>query len=193
MGSNLFRKKSVDKILKDAALGEQEGGHLSALKRSLGVFDLTVLGIAAIVGAGIFSTIGKASFDGGPGIIFLFLFAAIACGFSAFCYAEFASLVPVSGSAYTYSYVAFGEFIAWIIGWNLLMEYAIGNIAVAISWSDYFTTLMAGLGAHIPEWLAAGMTGQDILADYDQLTAQDIRAALAFGAASVEKSAVAAE
>lgn len=153
MASNLFRKKSVDKILKDAAMGEQEGGHLSALKRSLGVYDLTVLGIAAVVGAGIFSTIGKASFDGGPGIVFLFLFASIACGFSAFCYAEFASLVPVSGSAYTYSYVAFGEFIAWIIGWNLLMEYAIGNIAVAISWSDYFTTLMAGLGMHIPEWL----------------------------------------
>jgi len=103
MGSNLFRKKSVDKILKDAAIGAQEGGHLSALKRSLGVFDLTVLGIAAVVGAGIFSTIGKASFDGGPGIVFLFLFASIACGFSAFCYAEFASLVPVSGSAYTYS------------------------------------------------------------------------------------------
>jgi len=170
MGSNLFRKKSVDKILKDAALGEQEGGHLSALKRSLGVFDLTVLGIAAIVGAGIFSTIGKASFDGGPGIIFLFLFAAIACGFSAFCYAEFASLVPVSGSAYTYSYVAFGEFIAWIIGWNLLMEYAIGNIAVAISWSDYFTTLMAGLGAHIPEWLTMDYwTAKEQVAEAQQL------------------------
>ncbi len=152
MGGDLFRKKSVEKILKDAALSEDEG-LFSHLKRSLGVFDLTILGIAAIVGAGIFSTIGKASFDGGPGIVFLFLFAAIACGFSAFCYAEFASLVPVSGSAYTYSYVAFGEFIAWIIGWNLLMEYAIGNIAVAISWSDYFTTLMAGLGIHIPEWL----------------------------------------
>ncbi len=115
--------------------------------------DLTAFGIAAIVGAGIFSTIGKASFDGGPGIIFLFLFVAVACGFSALCYAEFASMVPVSGSAYTYSYVAFGELIAWIIGWDLLMEYAIGNIAVAISWSDYFTTLLEGLGINLPAYI----------------------------------------
>ena len=105
----------------------------TGLRKSLTVRDLTALGIAAVVGAGIFSTIGKASFDGGPGIILLFLFVAVACGFSALCYAEFASIVPVSGSAYTYSYVAFGELVAWIIGWDLLMEYAIGNIVVAIS------------------------------------------------------------
>lgn len=169
MSGGLFRKKSVEKILKDAALTEEEG-LFAHLKRNLGVFDLTILGIAAIVGAGIFSTIGKASFDGGPGIIFLFLFAAVACGFSAFCYAEFASLVPVSGSAYTYSYVAFGEFIAWIIGWNLLMEYAIGNIAVAISWSDYFTTLLEGLGMHVPEWLTMDYwTAQKQVSEAQQL------------------------
>lgn len=140
--------------MQDAADGfseaEASGG---GMHKTLGVRDLTAFGIAAIVGAGIFSTIGKASFDGGPGIILLFIFVAIACGFSALCYAEFASLVPVSGSAYTYSYVAFGELIAWIIGWDLLMEYAIGNIAVAISWSDYFTSLLLGMGIHIPDYL----------------------------------------
>lgn len=123
------------------------------LSKHLGVKDLTAFGIAAVVGAGIFTSIGEASFNGGPGIVFLFIFVAIACGFSALCYAEFASMVPVSGSAYTYSYVAFGELFAWIIGWDLLMEYAIGNIAVAISWSGYFTSLMSGLGVHIPEFI----------------------------------------
>jgi amino acid transporter len=152
--ADLFRKKSVGKVLQDAADGASEAElHGGGMNKTLGVRDLTAFGIAAIVGAGIFSTIGKASFDGGPGIILLFLFVAVACGFSALCYAEFASLVPVSGSAYTYSYVAFGEIIAWIIGWDLLMEYAIGNIAVAISWSDYFTSLLLGMGIHIPDYL----------------------------------------
>jgi APA family basic amino acid/polyamine antiporter len=147
----LFRKKSVNAAIQDAtAVGENE--H-SGLKRSLTVVDLTALGIAAVVGAGIFSTIGKASFEGGPGIVLLFLFIAFVCGFSALCYAEFASLVPVSGSAYTYSYVAFGELIAWIIGWDLLMEYAIGNIVVAISWSGYFASFLKGFGIHIPAFL----------------------------------------
>ncbi|HLT64747.1 MAG TPA: amino acid permease, partial [Flavobacterium sp.] len=110
-------------------------------------------GIAAIVGAGVFSTIGKASFDGGPAVIFLFLFTALACSFAAMAYAEFASMVPVSGSAYTYSYVAFGEIIAWIIGWSLIMEYAIGNITLAISWSDYFTGLLSTMGIDVPLWM----------------------------------------
>ncbi len=129
-----------------------DGDHVS-LKRVLGVRDLTFFGVAAVIGAGVFSSIGKASFDGGPGVIYLYIFTAIACGFAALCYAEFASTVPVSGSAYTYSYVAFGEIFAWIIGWDLLMEYAIGNIAVAISWSDYFTNLMDKAGLHISNWL----------------------------------------
>src|SRR5690606_23989259 len=115
---------------------------------------LTFLGVAAIIGAGIFSSIGKAAYDGGPGVVFLYIFTAIACGFAALCYAEFASTVPVSGSAYTYAYVAFGELFAWIIGWDLLMEYAIGNIAVAISWSDYFTHLMARANMPVAEWLS---------------------------------------
>ncbi len=149
---SLFRKKSVHDILKQANKSEDEGGH-APLGKHLGVRDLTAFGIAAIIGAGIFSTIGKASSDGGPAVIFLFLFTAIACGFAAFAYAEFASMVPVSGSAYTYSYVAFGELIAWIIGWALIMEYAIGNITVAISWSDYFTGLLDSQGLHLPQWI----------------------------------------
>jgi amino acid transporter len=151
---DLFRRKTIEQITAAAAAGEladAESGH--GMRRVLTARDLTFMGIAAIVGAGIFSTIGTASFNGGPGIILLFLFVSVACGFSAMCYAEFASMVPVSGSAYTYSYVAFGEIIAWIIGWDLLMEYAIGNIAVAISWSDYFTALLDGFGLHIPRFL----------------------------------------
>ena len=158
MLNNLFRKKSVSKILEEASKGY--GDHESSLNKTLGVRDLTAFGIAAIIGAGIFSTIGKASADGGPAVIFLFIFTAIACSFAAFAYAEFASMVPVSGSAYTYSYVAFGELVAWIIGWSLIMEYAIGNITVAISWSDYFTSLLSSIkikslginGIHIPDW-----------------------------------------
>jgi len=149
---NLFRKKNVEKILAQAQKESDENAHLS-LSKHLGVRDLTAFGIAAIIGAGIFSTIGNASANGGPGVILLFIFTAVACGFAAFAYAEFASLVPVSGSAYTYSYVAFGEIVAWIIGWALIMEYAIGNITVAISWSDYFTGLMNSLGLHIPSWM----------------------------------------
>jgi APA family basic amino acid/polyamine antiporter len=111
------------------------------------------MGIAAVVGAGIFSTIGEASFYGGPGVSILFIITAVTCGFSALCYAEFASRIPVAGSAYTYAYASFGELIAWIIGWDLLMEYAIGNIAVAISWSTYFVNLLEGFHIHMPEYL----------------------------------------
>jgi amino acid transporter len=154
MANQLFRKKSIPLILKEAEQGLTDGhGQHEGLRKVLGVRDLTFFGIAAVIGAGIFSGIGNAASNGGPGVIFLYLFTALACGFAALCYAEFASTVPVSGSAYTYSYVAFGEIIAWIIGWDLLMEYAIGNIAVAISWSDYFTRLMHSAGMHIPDWL----------------------------------------
>jgi len=123
------------------------------LKRVLRVKDLTFLGIAAVIGTGVFTAIGTASYHGGPAVILLFALTAVACGFAAYCYAEFASTVPVSGSAYTYSYVAFGEIFAWIIGWDLLMEYAIGNIAVAISWSQYFVSVLNGFHIHIPEWM----------------------------------------
>lgn len=172
MANSLFRKKSITTILRDAEQGLGDG-HGSGLKKVLGVKDLTAMGIAAVIGAGIFSSIGKASYDGGPGIIFLYIFTAIACGFAALCYAEFASTVPVSGSAYTYSYVAFGEIFAWIIGWDLLMEYAIGNIAVAISWSDYFTRLMDGFHLHIPDWLTMDYsTAHSGFANVNDLLAQ---------------------
>jgi basic amino acid/polyamine antiporter, APA family len=171
MKHDLFRKKTLDHIRKEVEEGLVAGHENGGMNKILNVRDLTLMGVAAIVGAGIFSTIGKASFDGGPGIILLFLFVSVACGFSAVCYAEFASMVPVSGSAYTYSYVAFGEIIAWIIGWDLLMEYAIGNIAVAISWSDYFTSLVDkinifGYHVHVPEYLATDFwTARDGLTD----------------------------
>lgn len=152
--NQLFRKKSIPVILQEAQQGLSDShGHATGLKKILGVRDLTFMGIAAVIGAGIFSSIGNASYNGGPGVIFLYIFTAIACGFAALCYAEFASTVPVSGSAYTYSYVAFGEIFAWIIGWDLLMEYAIGNVVVAISWSEYFTGLLDKAGMHIPDWL----------------------------------------
>ena len=151
---NLFRKKSIDKILQDAELGLTDGHNSSGLKKELGVKDLTFMGIAAVVGAGIFSTIGTAAFHGGPGISILFVITAVTCGFSALCYAEFASRVPIAGSAYTYAYVTFGELVAWIIGWALILEYAIGNIVVAISWSGYFVNLLEGLHIHLPGWLS---------------------------------------
>ncbi|PRY15481.1 amino acid/polyamine/organocation transporter (APC superfamily) [Pontibacter ummariensis] len=148
---NLSRRKSATALLADY---ERDGNiHGTDLVRTLRLKDLVSFGIAAIIGAGIFSTIGNASAAGGPGVSLLFIFTAIACGFSALCYAQFASTIPVSGSAYTYAYASFGELVAWIIGWDLLMEYAIGNIAVAISWSDYFTAVLQGVGLGIPEYL----------------------------------------
>ncbi|MEY3292130.1 MAG: hypothetical protein RLZZ266_1155, partial [Bacteroidota bacterium] len=151
---SLFRRKSIEKIVQDAEAGLVDGHHASGLKKVLGVRDLTLMGIAAVVGAGIFSTIGTAAFHGGPGISILFVITAVTCGFSALCYAEFASRVPIAGSAYTYAYVTFGELIAWIIGWALILEYAIGNIVVAISWSGYFINLLEGFHIHLPGWLS---------------------------------------
>ncbi|HWZ14431.1 MAG TPA: amino acid permease [Mucilaginibacter sp.] len=154
MSNSLFRRKSIEKILADAEKGHGDHGGLGPkLNRALKVKDLTFLGIAAVIGTGVFTAIGSASYHGGPAVILLFTFTAIACGFAAYCYAEFASAVPVSGSAYTYSYIAFGEIFAWIIGWDLLMEYAIGNIAVAISWSQYFVRVLAGFNIHVPDWM----------------------------------------
>ncbi|GGH04708.1 amino acid permease [Sphingobacterium alkalisoli] len=147
MANRLFRKKSIEQILSDSK------SHGSGLEKILGVRDLVSLGIAAIVGAGIFSTIGLASYNGGPAVSLLFVFVAFACVFTALSYAQFASTVPVSGSAYTYAYVAFGELFAWIIGWALVLEYAVSNMVVAISWSQYFVSMCEGFGIHIPRWL----------------------------------------
>ena len=177
MSKSLFRKKSIATILKDAhdGLTDSHGGN-SKLQKVLGVKDLTAMGIAAVIGAGIFSTIGEASFHGGPGVSLLFIITAVTCGFSALCYAEFASRVPVSGSAYTYSYVTFGELAAWVIGWALILEYAIGNIAVAISWSGYFNNLLAGIGMDLPTWLSS---------NYDSATAETVAAAPHIGSIPV--------
>jgi amino acid transporter len=156
MPHSLFRKKSLEKILQDAEAGLSDAHGPAEMRKVLGVRDLTFMGIAAVIGAGIFSTIGTAAYHGGPGVIFLFLITAVTCGFTALCYAEFASRVPVSGSAYTYSYVTFGEVIAWIIGWALILEYAIGNVVVAISWSAYFNNILKAFGINLPDWLAIG-------------------------------------
>lgn len=150
MANPLFRKKSMSKIVQEAARETEIHG---GLKKVLGVKDLVSMGIAAVVGAGIFSTIGSAAYNGGPAISLLFIITAVTCGFSALCYAEFASRVPIAGSAYTYAYVSFGEMIAWVIGWALILEYAIGNIVVAISWSGYFNNLLEGFGLYLPAWL----------------------------------------
>ncbi|WPU95894.1 amino acid permease [Mucilaginibacter sabulilitoris] len=172
MSKSIFRKKSVEKILYDVECGCGDGEHpgtpTSQLKKELNVKDLTLMGIAAVVGAGIFSTIGEASFHGGPAVSILFVVTAITCGFSALCYAEFASRIPVAGSAYTYAYASFGELIAWIIGWDLLMEYAIGNIAVAISWSEYFVNLLEGFNIHLPKYLT--MDYVSALRGHEQVT-----------------------
>jgi basic amino acid/polyamine antiporter, APA family len=152
MWNNLFRTKNIDKIVSDAALEDSHGG---GLKRVLTLKDLTFFGIAAIIGAGSFSSLGEAIYKGGPGVIVLFIICGIACAFTAMCYAEFASRIPVAGSAYTYAYASFGELFAWIIGWALIMEYSIGNIYVAYSWSDYFTSFLSRLGVHLPDYLTS--------------------------------------
>ena len=155
MAHPLFRTKKIDKILKDAATNEEAAhGGAGGLKRVLTLRDLTFLGIAAIIGAGSFSSLGEAAFKAGPGVVILFIICGVACGFTALCYAEFASRIPVAGSAYTYAYASFGELFAWIIGWALIMEYSIGNIYVAFSWSDYFTSFLHRINVHIPDYLA---------------------------------------
>ena len=149
----LFRVKPLDRLLGDTERPDQQ------LRRSLGPVQLTSLGIGAIVGAGIFSSVGTAAAGGadhvgaGPALVVSLLLVAVACGFAALCYAELAAMVPVSGSAYTYTYATLGELTAWLIGWDLIIEYGVGNVAVAISWSAYFQELLRGLGLEFPAWL----------------------------------------
>ncbi len=157
MLNRLFRTKTLEQLRASAEEPEHQ------LKKNLGAYDLTMFGIGAIIGAGIFSTIGTAAAgnlaDGraaaGPALILSFVLTAIACGFTALAYAEMASMIPVSGSAYTYAYATLGELMAWILGWDLLLEYAISNVAVAISWGDYMRSFVQNVfGLHIPGWLA---------------------------------------
>jgi amino acid transporter len=170
---SLFRTKKIHDILVDSHVGD-DGHHSTGLKRVLTARDLTLFGIAAIIGAGSFSSLGGAVHSGGPGVVILFILCGIACAFTAFCYAEFASRIPVAGSAYTYAYASFGELFAWIIGWALLMEYSIGNIYVAFSWSDYFTSLMEKLNMHIPDYLSCSYREAHLaFTDYTAMAATD--------------------
>ncbi len=161
---SLFRTKPIVQALADG------GDEAHSLKKTLTAIDLTALGIGAIIGAGIFAVLGSATSGGtgqppaGPGVTLSIVLTALVCGFCALCYAEFASTVPVAGSAYTYSYVTLGELPAWILGWDLILEYAVGNSAVAISWAAYFRQLLMGIGLEIPAWLAADIRSAGLAA-----------------------------
>ena len=158
----LFRVKPITSILADV---ETSG---ASLQRVLGARDLILLAIGAVIGAGIFSSIGTAAagevlptgevvrYGAGPALILSFVLLGLVCGLAALCYAELSSMIPQAGSAYAYTYATLGEFVAWIIGWDLILEYAVGNIAVAIAWSGYFTSVMSGFGLALPEWLTHG-------------------------------------
>src|SRR5689334_828811 len=159
--SSLFSRKPIGELL---AEGEGAGG----LKRSLGAGDLIMLAIGAVIGAGIFSSIGTAAAGqvdaaghvvrtgAGPALVFSFVLLGLICALAGLCYAELAAMIPQAGSAYAYSYATLGELVAWIIGWDLILEYAVGNVAVAISWGDYFTSLLGSFDVHLPTWLVTG-------------------------------------
>ena len=158
----LFARKTVDELTAGLDGGER------ALKRELGVKDLILLSIGAVIGAGIFSSIGTAAagetladgtvvrYGAGPALILSFVLLGAVCALAGLCYAELASMIPQAGSAYAYSYATLGELLAWIIGWDLILEYAVGNVAVAIAWGGYFTSLLSGFGIHFPDWLTHG-------------------------------------
>src|SRR5688572_25324949 len=150
MDSNLLKTKSIERCVSDA---EDRG---KALRRSLTAWDLTLLGIGAIIGTGIFVLTGIAAANqAGPAIVVSYMVAGLACAFAALCYAEFASMLPVAGSAYTYAYATLGEVFAWMIGWDLILEYAVGSMTVAIGWSGYFQRILAGFGIQLPAWMTA--------------------------------------
>src|SRR5499426_3013468 len=159
--SQLFQRKPIAALMSGT---ESAGG----LTRTLGAGDLIMLAIGAVIGAGIFGAIGTAAagqvgpdgvvvrYGAGPALVFSFMLLGLACALAGLCYAELASMIPQAGSAYAYSYATLGELVAWIIGWDLILEYAVGNVAVAISWGDYFNTLMGGFGVNLPVWLRTG-------------------------------------
>src|SRR6187401_3002377 len=157
----LFARKPIAELL-------AEEGHPNSLKRALGAGDLIMLAIGAVIGAGIFSSIGTAAageilptgvvvrYGAGPALVISFILLGVVCGLAALCYAELAAMIPQAGSAYAYSYATLGELVAWIIGWDLMLEYAVGNVAVAISWGDYFNSLMRSAGVDLPVFLTTG-------------------------------------
>src|SRR4051794_939650 len=158
---SLFARKPISELL-------AEEGNPNSLRRALGAGDLIMLAIGAVIGAGIFGAIGTAAAGqlgpngevvrtgAGPALVFSFLLLGGACALAGLCYAELAAMIPQAGSAYAYSYATLGELVAWIIGWDLILEYAVGNVAVAISWGDYFNTLVRGFGVQLPVWLTTG-------------------------------------
>src|SRR6187455_2530528 len=160
--NQLFQRKPIAELLVD------EADSSRSLKRVLGAGDLIMLAIGAVIGAGIFGAIGTAAagqvgpngevirLGAGPALIFSFILLGGACALAALCYAELSSMIPQAGSAYAYTYATLGELVAWIIGWDLILEYAVGNVAVAISWGDYVKTLLSGVGIHFPAWLTTG-------------------------------------
>ena len=157
----LFQRKPIAQLLADSE-------HAGGLKRALGAGDLIMLGIGAVIGAGIFGAVGTAAagqYDAaghlvragaGPALVLSFLLLGVCCALAGLCYAELASMIPQAGSAYAYTYATLGEFVAWIIGWDLILEYAVGNVAVAISWGDYFKSLLTSFGVNLPVWLSTG-------------------------------------
>jgi APA family basic amino acid/polyamine antiporter len=168
--SQLFRRKPIGELL-------AEGDHPNALKRALGAGDLIMLAIGAVIGAGIFSSIGTAAageirpdgtvirYGAGPALVLSFVLLGFVCGLAALCYAELSAMIPQAGSAYAYSYATLGELIAWIIGWDLILEYAVGNVAVAVAWGGYFTSLLTGFGIHLPDWATHGYRAVKLSSD----------------------------
>src|SRR5213082_2123647 len=153
--SRLFARKPIAELL-------VEGESPYALKRALGAGDLVMLAIGAVIGAGIFGAIGTAAAGhlvrsgAGPALVVSFLLLGVACALAGLCYAELAAMIPQAGSAYAYCYATLGELVAWVIGWDLILEYAVGNVAVAISWGDYFTSLLRSFDFRLPAWLTTG-------------------------------------
>jgi basic amino acid/polyamine antiporter, APA family len=168
--TSLFARKPIAELV-------AEGDHPNALKRALGAGDLVMLAIGAVIGAGIFSSIGTAAagevratgevirYGAGPALVISFILLGGVCGLAALCYAELASMIPQAGSAYAYSYATLGELVAWIIGWDLILEYAVGNIAVAVAWGGYFVSLLSGFGVVLPPWLTHGYRAVQLSAD----------------------------
>ncbi len=142
--TQLLRRKPVATLMAEAR------PHPGGLRRALRALDLTALGIGAIIGAGIFVMTGVGAREAGPGLILSFVMAGVACAMAALCYAEFAAMIPVAGSAYSYSYATMGELVGWIIGWDLVLEYAVGAAAVAVGWSGYFRVILDGVGLYLP-------------------------------------------
>jgi basic amino acid/polyamine antiporter, APA family len=166
MDSNLLKTKSIEQLVGDV----EHGGK--SLRRTLTALDLTLLGIGAIIGTGIFVLTGTAAANqAGPGIVLSYVLAGTACGFAALCYAEFAAMIPIAGSAYTYAYATLGEVFAWMIGWDLILEYAVGSMTVAVGWSGYFQRILAGFGVHLPAWMSAAPGTQVVMGDGTTATA----------------------